>query len=210
MTYQDSFLRSLKNMGPKITLIGMSGLGKSHWSTILEKTGYTRLCCDTMIADRLLNACDTLDGKERCLGQWMGLPFTPGYKEREKAYLDAESDLLLQIIAYLEKAGSEEKIVIDTTGSAPYTGDVVMMRLRALTRMIHLATSSDLIDVMANRYIRSPRPVVWGDVIDRKPFESDHDALLRCYKDLLAYRETLYRKYAHQTVPFDVHRIGRI
>ncbi|KJS32090.1 MAG: hypothetical protein VR64_08205 [Desulfatitalea sp. BRH_c12] len=140
----------------------------------------------------------------------MGLPFTPGYKEREKAYLDAESDLLLQIIAYLEKAGSEEKIVIDTTGSAPYTGDVVMMRLRALTRMIHLATSSDLIDVMANRYIRSPRPVVWGDVIDRKPFESDHDALLRCYKDLLAYRETLYRKYAHQTVPFDVHRIGRI
>jgi shikimate kinase len=201
-----SFLPVLMAMGSKITLIGMSGLGKSHWSRLLGEKGFKRFCCDDLIAQRLFNTCDQADSKVECLGLWMGFPFAPGYKEREGAYCLAEAGILAELVAYLEGSNPDEKVVIDTTGSAPYAGEALMKRLSGLTRMVHLAASTAYVDVMAKNYERSPRPVVWGDMYHRNPGETEKEALTRCYKALLTYRETLYQKYAHQSIPYQLHR----
>lgn len=208
MTDPNIFLSYLSAIDCKITLIGMSGLGKSHWSRMLEKRGYKRFCCDDLIADRLLDAsCDKALGKVDCLGRWMGFPHAAGYKEKEKAYLIAESELLRELIAYLETSRPEEKIVIDTTGSAPYAGDMLLQRLGELTRIVHLAASPAYFKEMARRYVASPRPVVWGELYRKLSFETESQALSRCYEALLTYRESLYRKYAYRSVDYELHRI---
>jgi hypothetical protein len=206
MGTQASLLNALTAIGSKITLIGMSGLGKSHWSKLLGEKGFKRFCCDNLIAERLFNTCDQTDSKVECLGLWMGFPFTPGYQEREHAYRLAEANILWELVAYLEASHPDEKVVIDTTGSAPYAGDALMKRLSELTHMVHLAASTAYVDEMTNSYIGSPRPVVWSDAYHKNPGETEKEALARCYKVLLAYRETLYQKYAHQSIPYHLHR----
>lgn len=201
-----SILPVLTAIGPKITLIGMSGLGKSYWSRLLEKHGFKRYCCDDLIAQRLFQACDQTDSKVECLGLWMGFPFTPGYKERERDYCTAEARILWELVSYLVTSSSDEKVVIDTTGSAPYAGDALMKRLSELTCMVHLAASTAYVDAMVKNYLGSPRPVVWGDLYHRRPEETEQKALARCYKELLTHRETLYCKYAHQSIPYHLHR----
>jgi hypothetical protein len=206
MKTSEDFLNYLSKLGPRITLIGMSGLGKSHWSTMLEKKGFKRFCCDNLIADRLLDACELADRVD-CLGRWMGFPYAPGYKEKEQAYLAAESTILSELGDYLQHAGSSEKIIIDTTGSAPYAGQAVMNRLGRLSRIVHLAVSPDFFDQLTQRYLLSPRPVLWGNLYRKENYETKEQALSRCYPELLKYRESLYRKYAHHTIPYPLHRI---
>ena len=75
---------------PKITLIGMSGLGKSYWSKEFERYGYNRFCCDDVITHRLLGPNNKNNEKINDIGDWMGFPYEPGYKHREKAYLSLE------------------------------------------------------------------------------------------------------------------------
>ncbi len=200
------FLLSLTLNNRKISLIGMSGLGKSHWSRILEQHGFERYSCDSMIAARLLDRCEHPEGKIGCLGQWMGLPFEPGYAQKASQYLSAETDALKEVIAALESADPDQKMVIDTTGSAPYTGEQIMERLRELTLMVHLAVSESVMVRMLTRYIQSPRPVLWGEHFSQRYSETAHEALARSYRDLLLHREVLYRKYAHISIPYDSHR----
>lgn len=207
MAARSSFIDNLADNHRRITLIGMSGLGKSYWSRMLSQKGFRRFCCDDIISDRLLNPWHEPKSKVGCLGQWMGFPFQREYRTREKRYLAAETDVLLDIIAYVETTGPHEKIAIDTTGSAPYTGDALMKRLKELTCMVHLAVSEDAVPEMLDRYMRSPRPVLWGGLYSKQPSETDQEALARSYKALLAYREALYRKYAHCSVPYELHRI---
>ena len=192
---------------PRITLVGMSGLGKSYWSKVLEAEGFKRFCCDDMIADRLSDMLTQSDGKTIDLGEWMGFPYDAGYRGREKTYLALEIEVLREILAYLEVAGNGERIVLDTTGSAPYAGESIMKRLAKSTAIIHLATSEAYFSEMLDRYIQHPRPVLWGDLFAREPLETDKEALGRSYEALLAFRDKLYKKYAHHTIPYEGHRI---
>lgn len=205
MPLTNTFLDMFIGRYPKITLIGMSGLGKSHWSKELEKYGYKRLCCDDAIADRLQGLGG--NGKIADLGKWMGFPDEPQYTSREKTYLSLEIKVLHEFIERLAKAEPGEKIVIDTTGSAPYAGDPVMNQLGRHSCIIYLAASSAYHSEMLARYIRCPRPVLWGDRFRPKPSESKEDALARCYGELLIYRHKLYKKHAHYTVPYEAHRV---
>ena len=206
MTISDTFLDRFITQYPKITLIGMSGLGKSHWSKVLERHGYARFCCDDVIKDRLLGPSNENNEQIEDIGEWMGFPYEPGYKNREKAYLTLEIAILHEFIARLESSGHTEKIVIDTTGSAPYAGDVIMERLRELSCIIYLAASKEYYSEMLERYIKRPRPVLWGDKFDQRHLESLKDGLKRSYEELLIYRHSLYKKWAHFTIPYEVHR----
>ncbi len=202
-----AFLQRLAAEQTRVTFIGMSGLGKSFWSKMLEQKGFKRFCCDNIIADRILRTCDSPRGKIGCLGQWMGFPSDPDYEARAQQYLSAEKEVLLELLAYAAACPPGEKIVIDTTGSAPYAGEAVMQQLKELTCVVHLATAPKYTSKMLQHYIRSPRPVIWGAHYRKHAADSDAQTLARCYPQLLAYREALYIKYADYSIPYELHRI---
>ncbi len=203
---ENTFIEEISNNYRWITLTGMSGLGKSYWSKLLATKGYKRFCCDDMIEDRIVKLINIADKKEIDIGKWMGFPFEKKYRRNENIYLTFEIEVLSEIISYLQTANPAEKIVIDTTGSAPYSGDDIMKRLKALSCIIHLSVSQDYQMEMLEKYINNPRPVLWGNLYVKKSFETEKEALARSYKALLVYRENLYKKYAHHSIPYNAHR----
>jgi len=186
----------------RITLIGMSGSGKSYWSRKLKERNFKRFPCDDLIARQLFPELVKPDNTVRFLGQWMGFPYQPGYEERESRYLAAEIRVLSEIIRYLENStgGVQESVVVDTTGSVVYCGEEILQGLRRFTTVVHLSTPAELQGKMMKAYLAHPRPVLWKGLFARKQGEAIEQALERCYPILLATREDLYRRYAHMAV----------
>jgi len=65
----------------RLSLIGMSGSGKSSWSIKLSELGFKRFCCDDMITEKLDRDLTRPDGTCMKLGEWMGFPYEPHYEE---------------------------------------------------------------------------------------------------------------------------------
>lgn len=193
----------------QISLIGMSGSGKSSWSEKLSGIGFRHLCCDDLITQKLALELKGPDGAPMELGEWMGFPYEPYYQERESKYLAYEIEVLIQLIEFLEKVEnrSEKKIVIDTTGSVIYTGEDLLKRLRRCTTIVHFATPPEVQDKMLKAYLNNRRPVLWREIFSKMPNETNDDALARCYPKLLIARERLYERYADVTI--DYYRLNQ-
>lgn len=189
----------------KLSIVGMSGLGKSYWSKKLEGAGFRRFCCDDMITRKLDGVLTRPDGTPMDLGEWMGFPYTPGYRSRERTYLQKEAEVLKEIFDHIRRRSSDENVVVDTTGSVIYTGHELVRTLRRLTRMVHLRTTPSAIQEMLSAYLASPRPVIWGEIYTRREGESNEASLGRCYPSLLSYREALYRRWADISVEYETH-----
>ena len=82
----------------KLSLIAMSGSGKSYWSAKLARHGFRHFDCDRMIASKLGPALTRADGTVLTLGEWMGFPYQPGYQQREAQYLAYEKEVLGEIL----------------------------------------------------------------------------------------------------------------
>ena len=196
----------------RLTLTGMSGSGKSHWSGQLARHGFTHICCDDLIAERLAPRL-TGDGDAIArLGLWMGFPFQPGYEEREAEYLRLEKEMMAESLGLLggPPGTIPEDIVMDATGSVIYTGGEILAELRRLTTIVHLETPVEVQRQMLESYLSSPRPVLWRGMFVREPSETNEEALARCYHALLAGRERLYREFADVTVDYATHRQQRL
>jgi len=187
----------------RISLIGMSGSGKSYWSIKLAQNGFHRFSCDDMIAARLTQELTRHDGTLMDVGEWMGFPYEPYYKQRESKYLVCEIEELGKILKYLSENNSQENVVVDTTGSVIYTGDEVLAKLRSNTTVVHLATPAEIKEHMLKTYMAQPRPVLWRDLFYKESGESNEEALGRCYLRLLISRERLYEKYADVRIDYD-------
>jgi shikimate kinase len=192
----------------RLSLVGMSGSGKSFWSGKLSRFGFRRICCDDLIAAGLVGQLGTEGGSIAAVGRWMGFPFDPHYKEREASYLACEMEVMAHILGELSRnaESQEEDIVLDTTGSVIYTGEETLVQLRVCTTVVHLSTPLEIQNVMLHTYMKSPRPVLWRDVFSRRPEETNQQALARCYPQLLASREHQYKKLAHVTISYYKHR----
>ena len=190
----------------RLTLIGMSGAGKSHWSRNLEKAGFRRLCCDDLIAVRL--APQLPPGRDRlhAMGTWLGLPDNPRYLEREAAYLNAEVDVLRRVLR--EGLLGDADPVLDTSGSVIYAPPELLTELRQATVVVHLATSPELRAQLLKAYVAKPRPVIWHGHYQPRPDEPRQDTVARCFHELMEAREAAYRQLAHLVVPPD-HRAQR-
>lgn len=187
-----------------LSLIGMSGSGKSIWAMKLAEHGFRRYCCDDLIAAKLASELTRSDGAAMELGEWMGFPYEPRYKGRESKYLSFEIDVLAEILEYLESRENdgEEEIVIDTTGSAIYTGEEILKRLCRCTTMVHLVTPPEVQGLMLEAYVANQRPVLWRDLFSKGSNETNEEALARCYSRLLSSRERLYEQYADVTIDY--------
>ena len=102
----------------KLSLIGMSGAGKSHWAHKLAAAGFRVIGIDDLIEKKL--APELASGGYRGIGgvaAWMGWPDSPTYRERERKYLEFEIASMNEALDEVAASG-EEGILIDTTGSA--------------------------------------------------------------------------------------------
>ena len=192
----------------RLSLVGMSGSGKSFWSGKLSRSGFRRICCDDLIAVRLGNEVGQKHGSVAAVGRWMGFPFEPHYREHEAAYLACEMEVMAQIVGDFAKVDDkpEEAVVVDTTGSVIYTGEGILSKLRECTIVVHLSTPLEIQQMKLRAYQKTPRPILWHDMFSKRPGETNEQALARCYPQLLASRELQYEKLAHVTISYYKHR----
>jgi len=191
----------------RISLIGMSGSGKSTWSGRLVENGFKVFHCDDLIAEKLSNELKKPDGTDMEVGEWMGFPHEPTYIEREEKYLYFEKKVLAEILNEIETVGESAngRIVIDTTGSVIYTGEAILKTLGRMTRVVHLAIPPEVQELMLNAYLSNMRPVLWRSYFNVKSDESHEAALARCYPMLLSGREELYARHADVTLDYYKH-----
>jgi shikimate kinase len=187
----------------KLSLIGMSGAGKSYWALKLSGAGFRVISIDDRIEAKL--APELAVGGHRGIGgvaAWMGWPNETTYREREEKYLDYEVSSMNEALDEIQLA-AEEGIVLDTTGSVAYTGEEICRRMQSLTTVVYLEASPAEERLLIDRYLSDPKPVLWGDQFAQRPGESAQDAIARCYPQLIAYRKNLYARYARRTVSME-------
>lgn len=187
-------------MNDVLVLVGMSGVGKSFWAERLaQQRGYVRHDCDGAIGARLssLVPVDAGEAPVHALGRWMGMPWSAGYAEREARYLDLEAEVTAQA---LEAATAPGRHVVDTTGSVIYLEPALLIRLRALGRVVYLRTPDARREAMLRRYLEEPKPLVWGHAFRPNEGEAPEAALPRCYAELLASRDARYAALTHVTL----------
>jgi shikimate kinase len=184
-----------------VTLVGMSGVGKSHLAKRLADGGYGWHDCDRLIAAGLGALVTPRPGEEpvTALGRWMGMPWTEGYAAREARYLALESTVTGDALrAARDAIGAPQ--VIDTTGSVIYLDPATLARLCDQTTVVYLRAAPGALKGLLSRYLTEPKPVVWGDAFRPASQERPEDALARCYAALLSFRERRYADLARVTL----------
>lgn len=184
----------------RIALIGMSGAGKTFWTKKLAESGLPAISCDDRIeqklAPRLVAGGYTgING----VAAWMGWPNSATYAEREAQYLAEEIHTLDEALAQLEKQ-PEKPLVLDTTGSVIYTGNHLLMRLRRQMTVVYLAAPAEELQLLIERYLNDPKPVLWRGAFQPKLRETPRETVARCYRALLEARRLGYEALAHCTL----------
>lgn len=193
----------------RLALVGMSGAGKSFWTKKLAAEGWTAISCDDRIEKKLASRLDA-GGHSGINGvaAWMGWPDSPKYAERESQYLEEEIHVLGEALTGLERE-SERSLVLDTTGSVIYTGNHLLLRLRRRMTIVYLAASAEEQELLIERYLRDPKPVLWRGAFQPKRGESPRETVARCYPALMAARRQSYEALAHCTLPVaELHESG--
>lgn len=184
----------------RLALIGMSGAGKTFWSRQLASAGHPAISCDDKIEERLASrlAAGGYAGING-VAAWMGWPDSPTYAERESQYLSEEIAVVEKILDDLART-PEKSLVLDTTGSVIYCGNHVLMRLRKLMTVVNFAASPQEQQLLIERYLNDPKPVLWRGAFQSKPQETPRETVARCYPNLIAGRRQSYSALAHCTI----------
>ena len=190
-----------------LALIGMSGAGKSYWSSKLINQGFHSFCCDDLIEKKLEEFLCLPNGKKISMAEWMGHPYEPQYIQAEQNYLEFEVEMMESICSFLREDGYQDKnVVVDTTGSLIYTGETLIGCLREITTIVYLKAQLGSIKAMYETFLRDPKPVLWQGRFNKQPQESNQAALLRCYPELLRSRQREYERYADVVIDFETLR----
>jgi hypothetical protein len=178
----------------------MSGAGKTYWSQKLAASGWPAVCCDAQIEKRL-EARLREGGYAGINGvaAWMGWPDSSTYLEREAQYLREENEVLGELLSELERDPAKS-LILDTTGSVIYTGNHLLFRLRKLMTIVYLAASESERQLLLERYLSDPKPVLWRGVFLPNAGESPRETVARCYPVLTEARRRSYEALAHCTL----------
>jgi energy-coupling factor transporter ATP-binding protein EcfA2 len=192
----------------RLALIGMSGSGKTHWTKHLAALGLPTVSCDDQIEARLAPVLESggysgING----VAAWMGWPDSPNYAEREAHYLAEEISTLDEILGDLEKDPRRE-LILDTTGSVIHAGNNILRRLRRQLTVVYLAASANEQELLIQRYLQDPKPVLWRGAFQPRRGEAPRDTVARCYPGLMAARRQSYEALAHITLPVASLRVS--
>lgn len=192
---QEEFLRRFQENTLHIAFIGMSNIGKSFRNKQLEKKmGFERISIDREIGERLGLA------DMNKVSKWMGYPFDSQYKKAEKEYLDLEEELTKRP----PKQG--KNTVLDSTGSIIYTSSELLEYIKKEYLVVHLSCPESLTQQMIHSFFRRIKPVIWGNMFQKKEGESNEEALKRCYPKLLKYRRKKYENLGDITIHGSISR----
>jgi len=184
----------------RLALIGMSGTGKTFWSKRLAQAGHRAFCCDDRIEQRLRTRLGGGFAGTTGVASWMGWPDSPSYAQREAEYLAEEIATLDEVLTDLQRNPSRE-LILDTTGSVIYTGNNLLLRLRRQMTIVYLAASAVEQQLLIERYLTDPKPVLWRGAFQPKKSEVPRETVARCYPTLIAARRQSYEALAHCIVP---------
>lgn len=181
--------------------IGMSGVGKSHWSKKFIDLEYDVYSVDDIIAEKLADVVrkfeikNTINYSESPVGdlaKWMGFPDDKRYPANSKKYLQAETKVVKDVLKKAMK--SKKNTIIDTTGSVIYIDKSVLKDLKRNTRVVYFDSPASHLKSMFEEFKRNPKPIIWGQMYKPKKNEDEEKALLRCYKALIDSRINSYKK----------------
>jgi hypothetical protein len=179
----------------------MSGVGKTFWTKRLAQAGHPSICCDDRIEHRLRSRLEKgSHAGIHGVASWMGWPDRPTYAQREAEYLAEEIATLDEVLTDLEKNPSGE-LILDTTGSVIYTGNNLLRRLRRQMTIVYLVASAEEQQLLIQRYLTDPKPVLWRGAFQPKKGEAPRETVARCYPTLIAARRQSYEALAHCRVP---------
>lgn len=186
-----------------MSLIGMSNIGKSHWSKKLaSESGFHYLSCDDVIEMKLAPALQELGYSGIAdISRWMGQPYDERFVKNQRQYLSYEQEAMEDFFDQLRQ-GLSKNCVIDTTGSVVHTGEHVRDKLRVHSLVVFIEATESMKDEMFRRYIAEPKPVVFGDFFTQRQDETQSQALERSYRTLLDARSSLYNECADVILPY--------
>ena len=185
----------------RLALIGMSGAGKTFWTRCIAAAGVPAISCDDIIEEKLASrlAAGGYSGING-VAAWMGWPDSPTYADREAQYLAEEVAALDEVLDGLER-NHAQSLVLDTTGSVIYAGNHLLHRMRKLMTVVYLAASDAEQQLLIERYLSDPKPVLWSGAFQAKAGETPRETVARCYPHLMAARRQSYAAIAHITLP---------
>lgn len=184
----------------RLALVGMSGAGKTFWTKQLAAAGWEAISCDDRIEAKLApRLADEGHSGIKGVAAWMGWPDSSKYAEREAQYLEAEIHVLQEALHGVTKPG-ERPLVLDTTGSVIYAGTNLLLQLRRRMTVVYLAASQDEQQLLIERYLSDPKPVLWRGAFQPKEEETPRETVARCYPMLMAARRQSYEALAHITL----------
>jgi hypothetical protein len=194
----------------RLALVGMSGAGKTFWTKKLAEGRVPAVCCDDRIEQKLAPrlAAGGYAGING-VAAWMGWPDSATYAEHESEYLTEEIHVLDEVLNDLEKH-PEKPLALDTTGSVIYAGNNLLMRLRRQMKIVYLAASAQEQQLLIERYLSDPKPVLWRGAFQPKAGESPRETVARCYPSLMAARRQSYEALAHCTLQVASLRDGSL
>lgn len=153
-----------------ITLIGMSGVGKTYISGQLEKWGWARFSCDYAIgtkylADALGGYMDSPEDMD-ALFKYIGMPGDPKkgghvmakYKRHQQGYYDAECQSIAEAVVEAEER--DKNFVHDSTGSlCEIMDEDLIKRIGGATLFVYLKASAEEENVVLERARSVPKPL---------------------------------------------------
>ena len=152
-----------------ITLIGMSGLGKTHMSAMLAREGWVHYSCDEIIGrDFLAKDLDAPVSKEdlsplsRFVGK-LGDPAKGGlplveFKKRQRMYYDAECESLRRMGTEIARTAGD--FVNDSTGSlCEIIDDGLIEQVGRETLFVYIRANANDEAVILQRAIDYPKPM---------------------------------------------------
>jgi len=178
----------------RIAFIGMSNIGKSYTGVRLStEFDFNLIEVDKIIWENLGQ------GSMADFAAWQGQPYSDGYAQREAKSIALETDATNSALSYVTG-----NAILDTTGSVIYTSKEVQRKLTSDWYIVHISASDAAIERLKVQYFEHPKPLIWREHFHQLEGETETEAILRCYPDLLASRAKDYAALADGTISSNV------